>query len=55
MENNIAGNKTDLTPYLKGNAYPVCRASGAYTIGAIGTPPGCSLGTANNGYHNITP
>ena len=35
MENNIAGNnttapsETDLTPYLKGNAYPVCRASGA--------------------------
>ena len=61
MENNIADNNTtapteaQLTVYLKGNMLPVCRAGGAYTIGPIGTPPGCSLGPANNGYHNIVP
>jgi hypothetical protein len=33
----------DLLPYLTGGVFPVCPAGGVYTIGAIGTPPSCSI------------
>jgi type IV pilus assembly protein PilA len=33
----------DYTPYLKGGAVPNCPAGGAYTTGAIGTNPTCSV------------
>jgi hypothetical protein len=33
----------DLLPYLTGGAFPVCPSGGVYTIGAIGTPPSCSI------------
>ena len=33
------------TIYIKGNAVPNCPASGAYTPGAVGTDPVCSVGT----------
>jgi len=39
----------DLTPYTKSNSecdiFPTCPQGGAYTIGKIGEPPTCSLGT----------
>ena len=33
----------DLLPYLTGGVFPVCPSGGVYTIGAIGTPPSCSI------------
>ncbi|HTV63312.1 MAG TPA: hypothetical protein VMH30_12160 [Verrucomicrobiae bacterium] len=33
----------DLLPYLTGGIFPVCPSGGVYTIGAIGTPPSCSI------------
>lgn len=33
----------DLSPYLTGGVFPVCPSGGVYTIGAIGTPPSCSI------------
>ena len=35
--------EADVTPYLKGGAMPVCPASGAYTVNAIGTDPVCNV------------
>ena len=33
----------DLLPYLKGGVFPVCPSGGAYTIGAVGQLPTCSI------------
>jgi len=33
----------DLTPFLKDRMLPSCPASGAYTIGAVGVSPTCSI------------
>jgi regulator of replication initiation timing len=33
----------DLVPYLQNGVFPVCLSGGTYTIGAIGTPPACSI------------
>ena len=33
----------DIAAYLKDNVIPVCPSGGAYTIGAIGVPPTCSI------------
>jgi len=33
----------ELLPYLTGGVFPVCPSGGVYTIGAIGTPPACSI------------
>jgi hypothetical protein len=35
----------DLTPYLNHGEFPKCPAGGTYTIGKVGEPPTCSLGT----------
>ena len=38
---------TDVTPYLgrgTGGTWPACPASGTYTVGAVNTPPTCTLG-----------
>lgn len=47
MENNKntgdAVAAADVQPYLKGNALPICPASGVYTISAVGTKPTCSV------------
>ena len=37
---------TDITPYIKGNAMPLCPAGGAYTVNVVDTPPACSLSAA---------
>lgn len=40
--------ETDLTPYIRVDAFghiPKCPQGGIYTIGKIGEPPTCSLGT----------
>jgi seryl-tRNA synthetase len=34
---------TDLAPYFKGNALPVCAAGGAYTLNAVGLEATCSI------------
>ena len=45
----------DLTPYTKLDSecyvFPTCPQGGAYTIGKIGEPPTCSLGTTVNPPH----
>ena len=33
--------ETDITPYLKGNAMPLCPAGGAYTVSTIDSNPTC--------------
>ena len=33
----------DLTPYFKNGVFPICPAGGAYTIGAVGNDPACSI------------
>ncbi|HEY1663871.1 MAG TPA: hypothetical protein VGI03_15745 [Verrucomicrobiae bacterium] len=33
----------DLAAYLTGGVFPVCPSGGVYTIGAVGTPPSCSV------------
>jgi chromosome segregation ATPase len=33
----------DIAVYLKDNVIPVCPSGGTYTIGAVGTPPTCSI------------
>lgn len=33
----------DLTPYLKGNAMPVCPAGGVYTLNPVGLAPLCNM------------
>jgi chromosome segregation ATPase len=33
----------DIAAYLKDNVIPVCPSGGAYTIGAVGVPPTCSI------------
>jgi hypothetical protein len=33
----------DLLPYLTGGVFPVCPSGGVYSIGALGTPPSCSI------------
>jgi len=33
-----------LNDYLKNSVLPQCPAGGAYTLGAVGTPPTCSMG-----------
>jgi Domain of unknown function (DUF4190) len=33
----------DLTPYLANHQMPHCPADGVYTIGAVSTPPTCSI------------
>jgi hypothetical protein len=38
----------DIAPYFP-NGIPKCPAGGTYTIGKVGEPPTCSLGT------NVTP
>ena len=35
--------QADLLPYFKADKFPVCPAGGAYTIGAVGEPPKCSI------------
>ena len=34
---------TDIEPYLKGNAMPVCPGSGTYAVGDMDVLPTCSL------------
>jgi type II secretory pathway pseudopilin PulG len=47
LENGKAGGDVptmaDLTPYFKDGKFPVCPASGTYTIGAVTNPPTCSI------------
>jgi hypothetical protein len=47
LENNKAADAIptdqDLLPYFKDNTFPVCPSGGAYTIGAVGVPPTCSI------------
>ncbi len=33
----------DILPFITGGVFPVCPSGGVYTIGAIGTPPSCSV------------
>jgi prepilin-type N-terminal cleavage/methylation domain-containing protein len=33
---------SELTPYIKGGADPICRDGGTYTVGAISNNPSCS-------------
>ena len=33
----------DITPYLKGNALPVCPAGGVYTLNPVGLAPICNI------------
>jgi prepilin-type N-terminal cleavage/methylation domain-containing protein len=44
LENNlnVGGTSANYTDYIKGNALPVCPASGTYTVGVIDTDPACS-------------
>ena len=37
------GEETNALQYVKGNTVPTCPANGAYTWGAIGVDPTCSL------------
>ena len=52
IENNVdtgaAAADASITPYLKGNAIPVCPAAGAYTNNVIGTVPTCSKSASPN-------
>jgi hypothetical protein len=34
---------TDIAPYLRGNAIPVCPAGGVYTLNPVGTAPLCTV------------
>jgi general secretion pathway protein G len=45
IENNLinGGASVDVTIYIKGGAMPNCPANGAYTAGAVGTDPVCSV------------
>ncbi len=38
-----AGEEAEVNEYLKGNAKPICPATGVYTYNEIGTNPICSL------------
>jgi prepilin-type N-terminal cleavage/methylation domain-containing protein len=38
--------EANITPYLKGNAMPICPGNGTYTIGAMDEVPTCSLSVA---------
>jgi uncharacterized coiled-coil DUF342 family protein len=40
--NSLVGT-TDILPYLRGNALPVCPGGGAYTIVTVSIPPACSI------------
>ena len=45
---------SDITPYIKLDAngnLPKCPSGGTYTVGKIGEPPTCSLGTTVNPPH----
>lgn len=35
--------QTDLMPYLKGNAMPVCPGGGVYTLNPVAIPPFCNI------------
>jgi hypothetical protein len=39
----VVPTEQDLLPYLTGGVFPVCPSGGVYSIGAIGTPPSCSI------------
>jgi prepilin-type N-terminal cleavage/methylation domain-containing protein len=51
MANNIAGTAavvtTAVNTYIKGEATPVCPASGTYTYQAMNTDPTCTVTTPN--------
>jgi regulator of replication initiation timing len=47
LENNkttdAVPTEQDLSPYFNDQTFPVCPSGGAYTIGAVGVPPTCSI------------
>jgi prepilin-type N-terminal cleavage/methylation domain-containing protein len=45
-------NDADITPYIKGNAMPLCPAGGTYTVNVVDTAPACSLGGGTT-LHNL--
>jgi len=52
---DVTSATTGVYSYIKGAAVPVCPAGGTYTPGAVNADPVCSLDTAAEGGHALTP